>query len=274
MAVWAIGDVQGCAPELRALVRRIRFNPDRDRLWLVGDLVNRGGASLSVLRYVHALRDNVTLVLGNHDLHLLALAAGVTQRRREKELTAVTKAKDADALVSWLTAQPLVVADRDVGWAMVHAGLDPRWSLKRALKEAAVVERQLRTNPAQLLKRMYGNRPHTWSDSLPRWARIRASINVMTRLRFCDLKGRLSHTASGPPDAAPDNMYPWFEVPGRKKPAMPVVFGHWSALGLLSRRRYLGLDTACVWGGHLTAARLDGDLRHITQVRAKPARRS
>lgn len=269
MAVWAIGDIQGCAPEFRTLLKRIRFSADRDRLWLAGDLVNRGGASLTVLRQIYAMRDNLVVVLGNHDLHLLAMAHGVRQRRRERELKTILRAADADRLLDWLVMQPLLHIDRSVGWAMVHAGLDPRWTLTQAGKEARAVEKALRSRPRALLKHMYGNQPAAWSDKLTGWARLRTTINVMTRMRFCDRRGRSAFSYSGTPENAPAGKYPWFEVPGRKKPSLPVVFGHWSALGLLSRRRSFGLDTGCVWGGFLTAARIDGGRRKITQVRAR-----
>ncbi len=272
MAVWAVGDIQGCAPEFKALLQRIRFRADKDQLWLVGDLVNRGGASLSVLRTIHAMRDNVVAVLGNHDLHLLALGWGVSQRRRENELTNILRANDCDRLIDWMTTLPLMHVDRSVGWAMVHAGIDPRWTLSRARSEARQVEKALQSNPESLLKRMYGNRPTAWAPNLSHWLRLRTTINVLTRMRFCNRNGALALRASGAPDAAPNKTYPWFDVPGRKKPSLPVVFGHWSALGLHSRRRYLCLDTACVWGGHLTAARIDGGRRFISQVRAKASR--
>ncbi|HEY7752321.1 MAG TPA: symmetrical bis(5'-nucleosyl)-tetraphosphatase [Steroidobacteraceae bacterium] len=258
MAVYAVGDLQGCHAEFEALLERLRFDPARDRLWLTGDLVNRGPDSLGVLRTVRALGPCVTAVLGNHDLHLLALAlapAGV--RRREPGLLAVLDAPDAAELLAWLAARPLLHRDAALGRTLIHAGLPPQWSLADAESAAREVEAALRDDPAALLSGMYGDQPDQWSPALAGMPRLRFAVNCLTRLRFVDAEGRLLLALKGPVADAPAGALPWFRHPARRTRQDALIFGHWSALGFLSEPGLLGLDTGCVWGGSLAAVRLD-----------------
>jgi bis(5'-nucleosyl)-tetraphosphatase (symmetrical) len=258
--VYAIGDLQGCHAEFMALLERIRFDPGRDRLWLTGDLVNRGPASLAVLREVRSLGDAATVVLGNHDLHLLAMAfapAGV--RKREKELEAVLDAPDAAELLAWLRARPLLHRERGVSWTLIHAGLPPDWTLAEAERCAREVERALARDAPGLLSTMYGDEPDRWSASLAGAARLRFIVNCLTRLRLVDRKGRIVLAHKGTLEDAPRGTMPWFRHPDRATRKDAFVFGHWSALGYLAEPGLLCLDTGCVWGGALTAQRLDAE---------------
>jgi bis(5'-nucleosyl)-tetraphosphatase (symmetrical) len=252
---YAIGDVQGCDQELRALLKQIGFSADRDRLWLVGDLVNRGPDSLAVLRLVRSLGDNAAVVLGNHDLHLLALAHGVGRRRRSDTLDAVLAARDREALLEWLISRPLAYAQGND--LMVHAGLVPQWSVARTLELAAEVSRALLSAPRELFEHMYGDEPDAWDDSLSGYARLRFIVNVLTRLRVCTADGRIDVGIKGEPPPPPSPLRPWFEHRGRQSREARVIFGHWSALGLVQRAGVVGLDSGCVWGGALTAFDLD-----------------
>lgn len=260
MPVYAIGDVQGCADELDLLLERLDFDPRRDRLWFVGDIVNRGPRSLDALRRVKSLGDTVQVVLGNHDLHLLALArGGAALRKGDEGLQEILDAPDADELLDWLVARPLLHHDDDLGWTLLHAGLPPQWDLATARRCAAEVERHLRSEfVGTLFGHMYGNEPAVWREELEGWARLRFIINAFTRLRVCAADdGRLLLGFKGPPSTAPRGALPWFRVPWRRTREARLVFGHWSALGYVNEPGVLGLDTGCVWGGHLTAQRLD-----------------
>jgi bis(5'-nucleosyl)-tetraphosphatase (symmetrical) len=258
MARWAIGDLQGCCTEFEQLLRAIHFNEDRDQLWLTGDLVNRGPQSLEVLRLARVLASNLVTVLGNHDLHLLALAH-VPQRRARKNdtLDAVLAAPDRDQLLDWLLQQPLACHDAARGDLLLHAGLVPQWSAVQATALAREVQTALLHDPVALLTDMYGDEPDTWSDSLTGSVRLRFIINVLTRLRVCTRSGRVDLKYKGSPATLGAPWQPWFDIPGRVARDTRVIFGHWSALGLLQRARLLGLDTGCVWGGSLTAVNLD-----------------
>lgn len=261
MATYAIGDVQGCYDELRELLARIGFDPPRDHLWFVGDLVNRGPKSLEVLRLVRSLGDGAAItVLGNHDLHLLCLAEGFASRRDDDTLDAVLAAPDAAELLGWLRARPLMHREGD--HAMVHAGLLPQWSIDKALALAGEVEVALRApNYRDFLAELYGSRPAHWNDALEGWDRLRVIVNAMTRMRFCSPEGRMDfHVKS---DKAPAGYLPWFEArPSREEPK--IVCGHWSALGLKLTARVSALDAGCVWGGSLVALRLeDGALAQL-----------
>jgi bis(5'-nucleosyl)-tetraphosphatase (symmetrical) len=254
---YAIGDLQGCDEELRALLGRLKFSADRDRLWFVGDLVNRGPGSLAVLRLVRSLADNAVAVLGNHDLHLLAVAHGVQRRRRSDTLDEVLAAPDRDQLLEWLLTRPLAHAQgTDL---MVHAGVVPQWSVSLTLQLAAEVESALRRDARALFEHMYGNQPDRWDERLAGMERLRFVINVLTRLRLCTADGRVDIALKGAPPPQPSPLRPWFEHPKRATREARVIFGHWSALGLVQRPGILGLDTGCVWGGALTAADLDAD---------------
>lgn len=265
MARLAIGDIQGCCDELRALLARCRFRPDRDRLWLVGDLVNRGPQSLEVLRFVRALGDNAVAVLGNHDLHLLALAHGPGRGGRSGDtLDAVLAAPDRDALLEWLRTRPLAHFEphrREAtrGDLLVHGGLVPQWSAEDALALAREVQRELCERPEALFAAMYGNRPDRWSEALAGMDRLRFAINTLTRMRYCTADGRIDLKLKGAPDAAHAPFEPWFRIEDRRSRDVRVVFGHWSTLGYHNDGRVVALDTGCVWGGALTAYDLEAD---------------
>jgi bis(5'-nucleosyl)-tetraphosphatase (symmetrical) len=256
---YAIGDVQGCCDELRALISRIGFSADRDRLWFVGDLVNRGPRSLETLRFVRALGDNAVVVLGNHDLHLLAVAFGSRRKRKSDTLDDILEARDRDELLEWLITRPLVHREnRDL---MVHAGLVPQWSAELAVTLAGQVERALRKDPGKLFDHMYGDEPNRWSESLTGAERLRFVINVLTRLRVCTTDGRFDLKMKGkPPELGKSEepaFRPWFDIESRQSRDVRIVFGHWSALGLVLAPGLVGLDTGCVWGSALTAYDLD-----------------
>ncbi len=257
---YAIGDIQGCAEELRELLVRIRFSPDRDELWFVGDLVNRGPHSLDTLRAVRGLADSATVVLGNHDLHLLAVAFGARPARRPGDtLDDVLAAPDRDALLEWLITRPLAHFDAARGDFLVHAGLVPQWSVSQTLALAAEVQIAARRDPRSFFAQMYGDQPDHWSDDLAGPERLRFVVNVLTRLRVCTPDGRIDLKRKGPPPDASSGYRPWFEHECRASRGARIVFGHWSALGYVNAHGVLGLDTGCVWGGALTAQRLDAD---------------
>ncbi len=268
MAVWAIGDLQGCYGPTQRLLEKIRFDPARDRLWFCGDLVNRGGESLQTLRLVHSLRENVVCVLGNHDLSLLAIAerSRPEQRKVKPDLQSVLFAEDRDVLLDWLRTQPLVHVDRALGWLMVHAGLAPKWTTAIAEQHAREIERKLRGGEARkLLRNMYGDQP-AWSPRLRGSERDRAIINVFTRMRYCSPRGRIAFEEKGAPGTQQPGLYPWYEVPGRVERDLKIVCGHWSALGLFIGHGVHALDTGAVWGGTLTALQLDAEGLNIVQV--------
>jgi bis(5'-nucleosyl)-tetraphosphatase (symmetrical) len=260
MAIYAIGDLQGCHAEFMALIERIGFDAGRDRLWLTGDLVNRGPDSLAVLREVKSMGGAATVVLGNHDLHLLAMAfAQKSVRKREKELEAVLDAPDAAELLDWLASRPLLHRERGIRWTLIHAGLPPEWTLADAERCAREAERALRKDAPGLLAAMYGDAPDRWSPALEGADRLRFIVNCLTRLRLVDRKGRLALSHKGTIEDAPHGTMPWFRHPERATREDALVFGHWSALGYLAEPGLLCLDTGCVWGGSLTAQRLDVD---------------
>ncbi len=265
MATYAIGDVQGCYDELRALLKEAGFREKQDRLWFVGDLVNRGPASLEVLRYVRALGERAVTVLGNHDLHLVTQHEGFERPRKDDTFQDVLAAKDRKALVDWLRSRPMMHVEGD--YAMVHAGLLPQWSLSRARELAHEVEKALSGNSYRdFLADMYGSMPDRWSDELGGWDRLRVIVNAMTRMRFCTADGRMEFKSKG---ALPPAGYrPWFETRPKQERAS-IVCGHWSALGLKLTARLAALDTGCVWGGALSALRLED--RALSQVPCRGA---
>jgi bis(5'-nucleosyl)-tetraphosphatase (symmetrical) len=258
MAVYAIGDVQGCFDELQALLELIDFNPAEDCLWFAGDLVNRGPKSLQTLRFIRGLGNSAVSVLGNHDLHLIAMSLGHKLSDDDHTLDAILAAPDHDELIHWLRQQPLLHHDETLGFSMIHAGLPPQWDLPLAQQCAHEVEAVLRSDelPA-FIQHMYGNKPKRWSSELSGWGRLRFIINCFTRLRFCEADGRLKLKYKGPPGSQPPEYLPWFELPDRKSRDMKIVFGHWSTLGRCSEPGVYPLDTACLWGGELTALRID-----------------
>lgn len=263
MAIYAIGDVQGCFAELEALLGSIPYSAARDRLWFVGDLVNRGPQSLEVLRFVRSLGDRAVVVLGNHDLHLVARALGSARARDDDTLDDVLGAPDSRPLIDWLRTLPLLHSDGSA--VMVHAGLLPQWSLEQAASLAREVQAAL-SGPehAEFVARLYGSRPDRWSDGLEGADRLRVIVNAMTRMRFCTTEGVMDFHAKGETSAAPPGYVPWFDVPGRASAGAAIVCGHWSALGLKLRSDLVAIDTGCVWGGSLTAVRLDD--RKVFQV--------
>src|SRR5512139_304199 len=271
MAIYAVGDLQGCLDELEILLERLRFDRARDRLWFVGDLVNRGPRSLDTLRYVKSLGDAAITVLSNHDLHLLAVARGGSAwQAGDDGLQPIIDAPDADELLDWLQSRPLLHRDSALGVTLLHAGLPPQWDVQTAQSCAVEVERKLTGESAgQVYERMYGNEPDVWSDDLEGWRRIRFTINAFTRLRVCDARtGRLVLKFKGPPSTAPEGTQPWFRIPWRKSAGQRIVFGHWSALGYVNEAGVLGLDTGCVWGGALTGQRIDVAAAPAVQVQS------
>lgn len=252
MAVWAVGDVQGCLEPLDALLSRIGFEPGRDRLWFCGDLVNRGPDSAGVLTRVRELGDSALTVLGNHDLHWLA------QQVHEPDA-------EVRAHCEWLRRQPLAHFDADLNCLLVHAGVLPGWDLEQALARAAEVESVLRdAHYRDFLADMYGNAPNSWRDDLSGTGRLRMIVNAFTRMRMVDAQGRLDFSFKGPPGGQPPYLAPWFARPGKLPPGCRVVFGHWSALGCFISDRCVALDSGCVWGGSLAAVRLDGPPRCVS----------
>ena len=276
MAVYAIGDVQGCYDELARLIDKLRFDPAQDRLWFCGDLVNRGGQSLAVLRMVHAFGERAICVLGNHDLSLLAVAERdeAAQSRTNRELREVLFAPDRDVLLPWLRTRPLLHIDPDLDFTLVHAGFAPSWTLERATRAAREVEQRLAGDGAQrLLLAMFGNKPDQWTPRLRGIDRLRATINVMTRMRYCDVRGRIAYPEKGAPGTQKPGLYPWFEVPGRVRHDTRIVCGHWSTLGRFAGMGIYAIDGGCVWGGELIALRLDSEEPQfiaIKSTRPKP----
>ena len=256
MARYAIGDVQGCMNELQALLEKIHFDPSQDQLWFVGDLVNRGPASLAVLRFVRSLGPHAVTVLGNHDLHLLSVAEGVAASRADDTVQDILNAHDRAELLDWLRQQPLI--HRAADWTMVHAGLLPSWSIAQATALAHEIEVQLRgPDYRALLSSMYGSEPNVWQDSLIGAPRHRVIVNAFTRMRLCSMDGRMQLQFKGTPQQAPIDYLPWFDVPLHYPRDTRVVCGHWSALGLHLTPTVCAIDTGCVWGGALSALRLE-----------------
>ena len=261
MATYAVGDVQGCFDELRELLARTGFDGARDRLWFVGDLVNRGPASLEVLRFVRGLGERALVVLGNHDLHLLCVASGNARKRKDDTLDDLLAAPDAPELLDWLRARPMMHAEG--AHALVHAGLLPQWTVAKALALAREVEHALRApRYREFLAHLYGGTPNAWADDLSGWDRLRVIVNAMTRLRYCSEAGVMELRAKGA--EAPPGTRPWFEL--RAPDEGFLVFGHWSALGLKVTPRLAGLDSGCVYGGALTAWCQDED--RVVEIRS------
>lgn len=255
MALYAIGDVQGCCDALEKLLDHIRFNPANDHLWFTGDLVNRGNRSADVLRLVKSLGRSASTVLGNHDLHLLAVDNGARSLSKKDTLSEILSAPDRDELLQWLIQQPLLVEHEELDYVVVHAGIYPVWSLSEAKSLAGEVEQVLRSEKsAQFFRHMYGDRPDKWSNTLQVWDRLRFIVNSFTRMRFCTPSGVLDSKCKGPPGSQTKGLIPWFEATNSFK--KKIVFGHWSTLGLYHSDYVLGLDTGCLWGGRLSAARL------------------
>lgn len=268
MAIYAIGDLQGCYDPFRRLLDQVDFDPANDKLWLCGDIVNRGPKSLKTLRYVVSLGDAVVCVLGNHDLHLLALAAGaIRYTARFESLYKILNAPDCPELVDWLRRRPLAWYDESIDTLLVHAGLYPRWAVQKALARSAEVETALQGDKyAALLSKMYGNTPRRWSSSHKGFRRLRFIVNAFTRMRMLTDTLSLNFVHTGPPWHARSDLRPWYEFENTALGATRVIFGHWSALGLVVLPNLISLDTGCVWGRQLTAARIDEPDVRIFQV--------
>ena len=263
MATYAIGDIQGCYHAFQALLARIEFNPSHDELWLVGDLINRGSGSLEVLRWCYQHQNNLNVVLGNHDLHALVVAAGFVSPKKGDTLSALLAAEDCKVLLDWLRHQHLAYSNNQ--YLMVHAGLLPQWTVEQALRYAEEVESALQApDYLRFLAHMYGNQPSSWRDDLTGLDRLRVITNAMTRLRVCTPQGDMQFSFKGELQDVPSGYMPWFDVPNRASQNAQVIFGHWSALGLQQRDNVDALDTGCLWGGQLTAMNLE--TKAVTQV--------
>jgi bis(5'-nucleosyl)-tetraphosphatase (symmetrical) len=267
-----VGDLQGCADALERMLAEIGFSPSRDRIVVLGDLVNRGPSSLAVLRRLQGLGHAATCLLGNHDLHLLAVASGTRELQAGDTFGDVLTAPDAAAQIDWLRAQAL--AHVEAGWLCVHAGVVPQWTAADTLAHAAEVQSLLRgPDLADFTAAMYGSRPARWTPTLQGDERLRFIVNALTRIRFCSDDGTLDLKTKEGAGAAPAGFRPWFDIPDRLTRDQPIAFGHWSTLGLINRPDLLATDTGCVWGGALTAVRVDGGRREVVQIPCPQAQR-
>ena len=278
MATYLIGDVQGCFACLQKLLRQLEFSPSTDSVYLLGDIVNRGPQSLETLRFCRDMQGSVQVLLGNHDLHLLACAHKVRPPGRRDTLTPILQAPDCKDLLQWLAAQPLarhLQSQQGQDLLLVHAGVLPSWSLQATMDYATEVQAQLRSsNLPNFLQQMYGNTPDRWDDTLVGMQRWRVIVNALTRLRFCNALGQMDFSSSEAASAAPAGLMPWFDCPHRKTANTCIAFGHWSTLGLHNQKNLIALDTGCVWGGALTALEIsmaDFDQRQIHQLPCPPA---
>jgi bis(5'-nucleosyl)-tetraphosphatase (symmetrical) len=270
MGLYLIGDVQGCDAALGQLLEKIDFSPSRDQLVLLGDLVNRGPDSLAVLRRLQALGDAAQCLLGNHDLHALAVACGARAAHKSDTLHELLAAPDAAQLLDWLRWRELAIF-RD-GILMVHAGVLPQWNTTKIIALCADLMPAIRQKDSKnFFQSMYGNEPAAWRDELQGADRHRVIINALTRLRFCSAQGGMEFATKEGAGAAPEGYMPWFDVPGRATENITVAFGHWSTLGLINRPKLIALDTGCVWGGCLSAMRVDGGRRELVQVKCEQA---
>jgi bis(5'-nucleosyl)-tetraphosphatase (symmetrical) len=257
MTLYAAGDLQGCAHPFERLLERLQFDPAGDQLWLVGDLVNRGPGSLQLLRQVIALGDSVTTVLGNHDLHLLAVAAGARPQGQRDTLNDILAAPDRDELLTWLRTRPLLHVAPQHRLVLVHAGIPPDWSIAHAQAMAAHVQNLLRDDDwSGRIGELFGNLPDREQDADSAMARARYTVNALTRMRCCDREGRLDFSYTGAPESRPPELTPWFDMPHRRAADWHLVFGHWAALGVMRRDNLTALDSGCVWGGRLSAVAL------------------
>lgn len=272
MAIYLLGDIQGCYDPLSRLLDSIRFDPASDQLWSCGDLVNRGGRSLEVLRLLQGLGPACSVTLGNHDLHLLAAHHRHPEGDcKNRELAKVLNAPDRDALIGWLLSQPLAVYDETRAVLRMHAGVVPQWTATRAVELGQEVSDVLRSDRrGDFLDRMYGNHPSKWHEQRKGWARLRLITNILTRIRFCKPGGKAAFKLTGAPGSQPPGYLPWYRHRHRKTRDVTVVFGHWAALGLRMKKRYIALDSGCVWGGKLSAVRLED--RALFQVSCKAKR--
>ncbi len=258
MPTYAIGDIQGCFDELQALLTKINFDPQHDTLWFCGDLVNRGPKSLEVLRFVQDLGEKAITVLGNHDLHLLAIYYQKKKVSGNDSLLQTIQAEDAPALMNWLKERPLAHYDPHHNCLLIHAGLAPQWGLQTAIQCAEELQNVLRHGEyLDFFANMYGDLPNRWEDGLQGWDRLRFIVNTFTRLRYCDPDGHYAMKPKGAPGSQPDDLIPWFEHPDVQQHGFTTLFGHWSTLGVHQTRTTISLDSGCLWGGSLTALRLE-----------------
>jgi bis(5'-nucleosyl)-tetraphosphatase (symmetrical) len=266
MATYVIGDLQGCLTPLIQLLEQINYHPEQDKLWFAGDLINRGEESLETLRFIKSLGNNATIVLGNHDLHLLAVSHGHGKLKRGDTLAEILTAGDRDDLMDWLRHQPLFHYDKQLNTVMTHAGIPPCWDLKQAQALAQEVEDKLKSDSVDdFFATMYGNKPDQWSDDLTGLDRLRAITNYLTRMRFCDENSKLDLESKEGINTATKGYAPWFNYPTKVPEDCHIVFGHWAALeGKTQKERIHALDTGCVWGGSLTALRLEDRQRFST----------
>jgi len=266
MSTYLLGDIQGCYRSLERLLEIVHFDPARDRIWSCGDLVNRGGYSLEVLRLLKSFGPAVSVTLGNHDLHLLANYHRHPEGKTgNPEFDAIFKAPDCVSLMEWLRGHPLAIWSEEHRILRVHAGVIPQWDVQATLGAASEVSEILQSGQrGEFFKRMYSNKPRLWRDDRKGWKRLRLITNILTRLRFCDELGRGVYSASGPPGSQPEGYRPWYKHRHRKTRDVTMVFGHWAALGLRVRKRFIALDSGCVWGGQLSAVRLED--RSVYQV--------
>lgn len=274
MAVYAIGDIQGCYGPLMRLLEQLQFDSATDSLWFTGDLVNRGPESARVVRFVRGLGSSAVTVLGNHDLHLLAVAFGAAMPKKRDTLEDVLDAPDAEDLLDWLRHRPLIHHDDKLGATLVHAGLLPQWSIQQACQLAAEVETVLRSDDALVyFNHMYGDEPARWSDSLSGWDRLRLITNGLTRLRYCTRDGEMEFSEKGAPGKQAPGFLPWFEIENRLSRTDRVVFGHWSTLPAGEFGTAISLDSGCLWGGRLTALQLDHSESAMVSVKCTRVRR-
>ncbi|MGQ7843890.1 symmetrical bis(5'-nucleosyl)-tetraphosphatase [Granulosicoccus sp. 3-233] len=262
MTTYAIGDLHGCLTPLQYLLDKLAFDPGRDRLWFVGDIINRGPESLETLRFVRNLGDSAITVLGNHDLHLLAVVHGYRKPSARDTLEEILQAPDRDELCHWLAARPLLHVDTRLDHVLVHAGIHPRWSLKRAGKLNRELQQELTENLPDFLSRMYGNTPARWSKDLGREDRQRFAINAFTRMRYCHPDGSLDFDFNGPPAQAPATLQPWHRIANRKPLDKTIIFGHWSSHPAICRAGVIPTDRGCVWGGDLVAYAIETGSSH------------
>jgi len=266
MSTYAIGDVQGCYDPLRRLLDKLQFDPAQDQLWFTGDLINRGPQSLETLRFVISLAENAKTILGNHECHFLAVARGHKTAHRADTFQPLIDAPDASALIDWLQQQPFLYEDSTLGYSMIHAGLPPQWSMTDARQCAVELEAVFKSDAIDaFLAVMYGDQPACWDSSLKGNERLRFIINCFTRLRYCDEQGQLNLKEKGAIGSQAEGLIPWFDAPKRKTANEKLLFGHWSTLGLQQKNNAICLDSGCLWGGQLSAIKLDGIEQIISQ---------
>ena len=267
MTDYVIGDLHGCYDPFRKLLDKISFDPTKDKLWLTGDIINRGPKSRRTLQFVKSIDSSVISVLGNHDLHLLALSKNIIQTKDliDTSLAKILHNRNSDELIEWLRQRPLAHYSKKLNTIMVHAGIPPQWTINNTIKYASEVQTILRgTNCSKLLSKMYGNKPDLWSPELTSYQRYKFTINALTRMRLIDNEGRLNFNHNGPPPNKEKRIFPWFEANRPKWEGTRIIFGHWSALKLIVNEKIIAVDTGCVWGNQLTAVKLSKKLNIVS----------